>query len=98
MLQEDNSECSSDPGGRDWRKIVEEFDKKQEEKDRLFNEHNLVVPFSGLKSLSDDENEILNMVLCGTPIKDIADFHAISVELTEAIIDEIKDKLSDMNV
>ena len=98
MLQEDNSECSSNPVGQDWRKVIEDFDKTQEANDRLFNEHTLVVPSSGLKSLSDDENEILNMVLCGIPIKDIADSHSISEELAETIINVIKDKLSDMDI
>ena len=98
MLREDSLECSSDPEGRDWRKAIEEFDKKQKEKDRLFDEHAIVVHFSGHESLSDDENEVLNMVLSGNPVKDIAESLAISVELTEAIIDVIKNKLSDMNV
>ena len=59
---------SSDTPEKNWEKMMDEFDRKQRQADLLFEAHNIVVTKKGCASLSDEENDILLLVLRGVPI------------------------------
>lgn len=73
---------------------MEEFDRKQRRRDCVFKKHNLIMPERGVPSLSDDENDILRLVLRGTTLAEIAEMFAVSPELIEECVNKIRVKIS----
>ena len=78
---------------RNWQDIMKEFDRRQRQKDRFFKEHNITMPERGFSSLSDDENDILRLVLTGTSVARIAEMFAVSSEIMEECINVIQAKI-----
>lgn len=77
-----------------WEAEIAAYDKTCEAHEREFREHFMVIDQGGHKDLSEDENEVLTLVLNGVSCVEIAKQAQIQPEEVAALLEIIRAKLS----
>jgi DNA-binding NarL/FixJ family response regulator len=79
---------------KNWEAEIAEFDAESEAAEKEFRQKNIVFDGKSKSCLTDEENEVFEMVLRGVPVSEIADQFGVEEDLIIGLIEVIRAKLS----
>ena len=77
-----------------WESKLAAYDKECRFKEEEFRKHSIIIDESGRSELTDEENEVITLVLKGKTCVEIAKKYEVEVEIITGLLEVIRAKLA----
>ncbi|MFC1574253.1 hypothetical protein ACFL30_03635 [Candidatus Latescibacterota bacterium] len=77
-----------------WESEIAAYDEECRLNEEVFRKHSIIINKSGRSELTEEENEVITLVLSGKTCVEIANEHEVEVEVITGLLEVIRAKLS----